>query len=130
METQITVNCRLEELEPNQQVSIIRLINHLASAGSAYREDAFARIEKISSENSLTHFCGSNVEEGGETQVTVRWAFRYDCDKVVTLKEGDDIEAMIEESDFECPDFEETECTEAYIWQITDDETGEELYAV
>ena len=64
--------------------------------------------------------------------VIVRWSFRYDCDKVVTLKEGDDIEAMCDdpEGNYECPDFEETECTEAYIWSICDDETGEEFYAV
>ena len=64
-------------------------------------------------------------------KIVVRWQFTYECDKEVTLKEGDDIEAMCDdpEGNFDCPDFEEKECTEAYIWSICDDE-GEEIYAV
>ena len=46
----IEMQHRLSELLPEYQVTIIRLINHLASQSSEYREHAMKRIEKISNE--------------------------------------------------------------------------------
>ena len=121
METQITVNCRIEELEPNEQVSIIQLINHLASAGPAYREDAFSRIEKMNSENPLTHFCGSNVKEGEETQVKVHWNIKYleETTETVIVKEGQDIQEQLTTA-YPSNNHKSGECDGAYIWQVTD----------
>ena len=47
----IKMTSRLKQLLPEYQVTIIRLINHLASNSSEYREHAMKRIEKISNEN-------------------------------------------------------------------------------
>ena len=47
----IVMKHRLSELLPEYQVTIIRLINHLASWNDTYREHAMKRIEKISNEN-------------------------------------------------------------------------------
>ena len=47
----IVMRHRLSELIPEYQVTIIRLINHLASWNDTYREHAMQRIEKISNEN-------------------------------------------------------------------------------
>ena len=47
----IVMQHRLSELMPEYQVTIINLINHLASHNDSYREHAMKRIEKISNEN-------------------------------------------------------------------------------
>ena len=47
----IVMQHRLSELMPEYQVTIIRLINHLASEDHSYRQHAMKRIEKISIEN-------------------------------------------------------------------------------
>ena len=47
----IVMQHRLGELMPEYQVTIINLINHLASHNDSYREHAMRRIEKISNEN-------------------------------------------------------------------------------
>lgn len=47
----IVMQHRLGELIPEYQVTIIRLINHLASHNHTYRQHAMKRIEKISNEN-------------------------------------------------------------------------------
>ena len=47
----IVMQYRLGELMPEYQVTIINLINHLASHNDTYREHAMKRIEKISNEN-------------------------------------------------------------------------------
>jgi len=47
----IEMRHRLSELIPEYQVTIINLINHLASHNDTYREHAMQRIEKISNEN-------------------------------------------------------------------------------
>ena len=47
----ITMDCHINKLPENYQVTIIRLINHLASHTHAYQEHAMNRLEKISREN-------------------------------------------------------------------------------
>ena len=47
----IVMRHRLSELMPEYQVTIINLINHLASHNDTYREHAMQRLEKISNEN-------------------------------------------------------------------------------
>ena len=47
----IAMNCRINELMEEHQVTIIRLINHLASHSFIYQSHAMRRIEKISIEN-------------------------------------------------------------------------------
>jgi len=47
----IAMNCRINELPENHQVTIVYLINHLASHSYAYQQHAMNRIEKISREN-------------------------------------------------------------------------------
>ena len=47
----ITMDCHINKLPENHQVSIIRLINHLASHSYIYQVHAMNRIEKISNEN-------------------------------------------------------------------------------
>jgi Ran GTPase-activating protein (RanGAP) involved in mRNA processing and transport len=47
----ITTNLRLEELPPEHQLIIVRLVNHLASLPGSYQENACKRLEKISREN-------------------------------------------------------------------------------
>ena len=47
----IVMNCRIDELMEEHQVTIIRLINHLASHSFIYQSHAVRRIEKISIEN-------------------------------------------------------------------------------
>ena len=46
----IAMNCRINELLEEHQVTIIRLINHLASHSFIYQSHAMRRIEKISIE--------------------------------------------------------------------------------
>ena len=47
----IVMQHRLGELMPEYQVTIINLINHLASHNHTYSEHAMQRLEKISNEN-------------------------------------------------------------------------------
>ena len=47
----ITMNCRINQLTEEHQVTIIRLINHLASHSYIYKVHAMNRIEKIAHEN-------------------------------------------------------------------------------
>ena len=47
----IAMNCKIDELMEEHQVTIIRLINHLASHSFIYQSHAMRRIEKISIEN-------------------------------------------------------------------------------
>ena len=51
MDHTITTNLRLEELPPEHQLIITRLVNHLASLPGSYQENACERLEKISREN-------------------------------------------------------------------------------
>ena len=47
----IAMNCRINQLPENHQVTIVHLINHLASHNNAYQNHAMNRIKKISIEN-------------------------------------------------------------------------------
>jgi len=47
----ITMDCHINKLPENHQVTIIRLINHLASHTYEYQVHAMKRIEKIQKEN-------------------------------------------------------------------------------
>ena len=47
----ITMDCHINKLPENHQVTIIRLINHLASHRYEYQVHAMNRIEKIQKEN-------------------------------------------------------------------------------
>ena len=44
----ISMSCRIDELSEEHQVTIIRLVNHLASMPDGYRQHAMKRVEKIS----------------------------------------------------------------------------------
>ena len=47
----ITMDCHINKLTEEHQITIIRLINHLASHSYIYQCHAMDRIEKISNEN-------------------------------------------------------------------------------
>ena len=47
----IKLNCRIEELQEEDQLIIVRLINHLASQPDDYRKFAFERLVTASQEN-------------------------------------------------------------------------------
>ena len=47
----IAMNCRINQLTEEHQVTIIRLINHLAAHTYKYQVHAMNRIEKIQKEN-------------------------------------------------------------------------------
>jgi len=47
----IAMNCRINELTESHQVTIVHLINHLASHSYIYQEHAMDRLEKIQREN-------------------------------------------------------------------------------
>ena len=47
----ITMDCHINKLPENHQVTIIRLINHLAAHTYEYQVHAMNRIEKIQKEN-------------------------------------------------------------------------------
>jgi hypothetical protein len=47
----INTNCRIEELTEDEQLIIVRLVNHLASFAGDYRKSAFGRLAAISQEN-------------------------------------------------------------------------------
>ena len=50
----ITMDCHINKLTEEHQLTIIRLINHLASHTYAYQEHVMDRLEKISRENPYT----------------------------------------------------------------------------
>ena len=50
----IVMDCHINKLPENYQVTIIRLINHLASHTDSYQQHAMNRIEKIQKENPYT----------------------------------------------------------------------------
>ena len=50
----IVMDCHINKLPENHQVTIVKLINHLASHTHAYQEHAMHRLEKISHENPYT----------------------------------------------------------------------------
>jgi len=62
-EFNIKINCRIEQLSPENQLVIVRLVNHLASSGEKYRENAIKRIQEINAENCLTFFEDEDFEE-------------------------------------------------------------------
>ena len=47
----IVMDCHINKLPEYHQVTIVKLINHLASHTHAYQEHAMNRIKKISTEN-------------------------------------------------------------------------------
>ena len=46
----------IDKLSAENQLVIVRLVNHLASSGEGYRENVIERIEKINNENCMTFF--------------------------------------------------------------------------
>lgn len=48
------MNCRINELPEQHQVTIVHLVNHLASHTDLYQQHAMNRIEKIQRENPYT----------------------------------------------------------------------------
>jgi len=46
----------INKLSAENQLVIVRLVNHLASSGEGYRENVIERIEKINNENCMTFF--------------------------------------------------------------------------
>lgn len=68
--------------------------------------------------------------ERDKMKLTACWTFVYECDKEEAFDKNADIEKIFDdpESYFKVPNEEETQCIEAYIWRITDEE-GEEVYA-
>ena len=46
----------IDKLSPENQLVIVRLVNHLASSGELYREDVIKRLKKINEENCMTFF--------------------------------------------------------------------------
>ena len=47
----ISMSCRIDELPEQHQVTIVHLVNHLASLPGAYQENAMDRLAKIAVEN-------------------------------------------------------------------------------
>ena len=47
----ISMSCRIDQLPEEHQVTIVRLINHLASLPGAYQTNAMGRLAKIAVEN-------------------------------------------------------------------------------
>ena len=50
----IKTSCRIEELQEEEQLVIVRLVNHMASLPIEYRKAAFKRLLNISQENPWT----------------------------------------------------------------------------
>jgi len=59
----IKVPIRLEQLSPENQLVIVRLVNHLASSGERYRRYVIERLETINEENCLTFFEDEDFEQ-------------------------------------------------------------------
>ena len=68
--------------------------------------------------------------ERNKMKLTACWTFVYECDKEEAFEPDVDLEKMLDdpESYFTVPNEDETQCIEAYIWRI-DNEEGEEVYA-
>ena len=47
----ISMSCRIDELPEEHQVTIVRLVNHLASLPGAYQTNAMGRLSRIAVEN-------------------------------------------------------------------------------
>ena len=47
----LIMGCRIDELPEEHQVTIIRLVNHLASLPGAYQANAMGRLSSIAVEN-------------------------------------------------------------------------------
>ena len=47
----ISMSCRIDELPEEHQVTIIHLVNHLASLPGAYQTNAMGRLSRIAVEN-------------------------------------------------------------------------------
>ncbi len=47
----ISMSCRIDELPEQHQVTIVHLVNHLASLPGAYQENAMDRLSRIAVEN-------------------------------------------------------------------------------
>jgi hypothetical protein len=62
-EHKIKINFRIGQLSPENQLVIVRLVNHLASSPEKYRENAIERIKEINKENCLTFFEDEDFEE-------------------------------------------------------------------
>ena len=50
----IKTSCRIEDLQEEEQLVIVRLVNHMASLPIEYRKAAFKRLLNISQENPWT----------------------------------------------------------------------------
>ena len=50
----IVMDCHINKLSENHQVTIVKLINHLASHTDSYQQHVMNRLEKISRENPYT----------------------------------------------------------------------------
>ena len=50
----IAMNCRINELPENHQVTIVHLVNHLAAHTGSYQQHVMNRLEKIQKENPYT----------------------------------------------------------------------------
>ena len=46
----------IDKLSPENQLVIVRLVNHINSSGELYREDVIKRLKKINEENCMTFF--------------------------------------------------------------------------
>ena len=46
----------IDKLSPENQLVIVRLVNHINSSGELYREDVIERLKKINKENCMTFF--------------------------------------------------------------------------
>jgi len=52
MDYSIKTSCRIEELQEEDQLIIVRLVNHLASMrGTSYQDFAFKKLQEISIQN-------------------------------------------------------------------------------
>ena len=47
----ISMSCQIDELPEEHQVTIVRLVNHLASLPGAYQTNAMGRLSRIAVEN-------------------------------------------------------------------------------
>jgi len=47
----ISMSCRIDELPEEHQVTIVHLVNHLASLPGAYQTNAMGRLSRIAVEN-------------------------------------------------------------------------------
>ena len=95
----IKVPIRLEQLSPENQLVIVRLVNHLASSGERYRENAIERIKKINVENCLNFFEDEDFEEDeymkmekarygvGMTEKEIEEELKFDEEVTKKLKE-------------------------------------------